>query len=237
MEEQLSVQDGSNDRKYFTIIPNYVLDHSTANTQALYLQLKRLAGENGLAYPASRYLRGKLGISYNTLKKELGNLIKKGWIVEGEKIEIKTDGGRQKVKSYKIVDIWYINNGYFSRTIKRETPAKRGVKNVVQGVSVRGVRIGAKQERVKEDYLEEPHTGEQVARTDNYTELLADCAVELKGGSRERYLGAASELIILSDNNFYKAKEKLLKIVAWAEKEGLAWEMETCVKRYFENND
>jgi len=153
MEEQLSVQDGSNDRKYFTIIPNYVLDHSTANTQALYLQLKRLAGENGLAYPASRYLRGKLGISYNTLKKELGNLIKKGWIVEVGRKEIETDGGRQKVKSYKIVDIWYINNGYFQRSIKRETPAERGVKKEEQGVSGGSVKAETKEERTEEELL------------------------------------------------------------------------------------
>ena len=237
MEEQLSVQDGSNDRKYFTIIPNYVLDHSTANTQALYLQLKRLAGENGLAYPASRYLRGKLGISYNTLKKELGNLIKKGWIVEVGKKEIKTDGGRQKVKSYKIVDIWYINNGYFQRSIKQGTPTKRGVKKVVQGVSNGIVKIGTKEERREEDYLEEPHTGEQVASVDNYTELLADCAVELKGGTRERYLDAASELLRLCENNFYKAKEVLLKVSTWANERGLEWEVETCVKKYLEFND
>ena len=151
MEGELKVQDGSNDRKYFTIIPNYVLDHSTANTQALYLQLKRIAGENGVAFPGSRHLRGKLGISYNTLKKELANLIKNGWIVEGDKKEVNTDGGRQKVKSYKIVDIWGINNSHFCGGVKPETPTERGIKNVMKGVSTGSVKAGTKEEPTEEE--------------------------------------------------------------------------------------
>ena len=103
------VKDESGDRKYFTIIPNYILNHSTATAQALYMQLKRLAGENGLAYPSRDFLVNQLKISKPTLRKEFIYLLEKGWIeYVGEK-EVMTAGGNQKVKAYRINDIWKLN--------------------------------------------------------------------------------------------------------------------------------
>ena len=55
--------------------------------------------------------------------------------------------------------------------------------------------------------------------------------------SKERHLNAASDLLILCENNFYKAKEILLKVSKWAGERGLEWELETCFKKYFEFND
>ena len=69
-EKLFEVEDRSGDRKYFTQVPNYVLNHSTATAQALYLQLKRLAGDSGLAYPSREYLMKHLHIHHITLKKE-----------------------------------------------------------------------------------------------------------------------------------------------------------------------
>jgi hypothetical protein len=148
--ETIQLKDESNDRSYFTIIPNYILNHSTAIAQALYLQLKRLAGENGVAYPGSRFLRDKLGVSHNTLKKELNYLLDKGWIKYTGEMVINTDGGAQSVKSYKIVDLWQLNNEYY-RGVKIGTPAQRGVKIGTQGVSTRGVKIGTKEEPLKQE--------------------------------------------------------------------------------------
>jgi len=153
MEENIHLKDESNDRGYFTIIPNYILNHSTAIAQALYLQLKRLAGEKGEAYPASRYLCEKLGVSYNTLKKEFNYLLEKGWIENVGFRKIKTDGGLQKVKSYKIVDLWDLNNKHYQqqRGVKITTPCQRGVKIATQGVSTRGVKIEAKEDPLEEE--------------------------------------------------------------------------------------
>jgi len=128
MDEEIEIEDCSGDKKYFTQVPNCILNHSTAVAQALYLQLKRLAGDNGKAYPGSRYLMGKLSISRNTLKKEMNYLINKGWIKYDGDVDIQTDGGKQKIKSYRIVDIWKINIEEYERGVKidaKEEPLKQ----------------------------------------------------------------------------------------------------------------
>jgi biotin operon repressor len=125
------IKDKSNDRAYFTIIPNFILNHSSATAQALYLQLKRLSGEAGIAFPSQTYLMKKLGISKNKLKKEITYLLERGWIVYIGKKKTKTAGGRQYVKSYKIVDIWQQNSKYYfekQRGVKIDLPNQRGVK-------------------------------------------------------------------------------------------------------------
>mgnify|MGYP000872271883 FL=1 len=151
--ENIQIQDESGDHKYFTLVPNYILNHSTAVAQALYLQLKRLAGENGTAYPGRRYLMEKMGVSYNTLKKEFKYLLDKGWIKFNGYRNIKTEGGNQKVKSYKIVDLWDLNNKHYQeqRGVKIEPPCERGVKIEPQGVSTRGVKIEPKEEPPEEE--------------------------------------------------------------------------------------
>ena len=111
--DNIIIADESGDRRYFTIIPNYVLNHSTATAQALYLQLKRIAGENGIAYAGNKYLINKLGITRHTLAKELKYLLGKKWIEFVGYTIVNTDGGKQKIKTYKIVDLWQLNNEYY----------------------------------------------------------------------------------------------------------------------------
>ncbi len=144
---EIQIKDESNDRGYFTIVPNYVLNHSTAIAQALYLQLKRLAGEEGIAYPGSRYLRERLKISQPTLRKEFKYLLEKGWIKYAGEKDIETDGGNQKIKCYRIVDIWQLNNKLYQRGEKIDTPcSQRGEKIDTQGVKSGGERIGTKED-------------------------------------------------------------------------------------------
>ena len=152
MSGSFHIKDESGDRKYFTIVPNYVLNHSTANAQALYLQLKRLAGENGVAYPGSRFLMSQLRVSYPTLRKEFRYLLEKGWIeFLGEK-DVTTDGGPQKVKAYRIKDLWKLNIDHYERGEKIDTPCaqnrQRGVKIATEGVK--------KEQRKKNSRKEEP---------------------------------------------------------------------------------
>lgn len=135
MEENYKIEDESGDKNYFTIVPNYILNHSTAKAQALYLQLKRLGGEKGIANPGSRYLMNKLKINYNTLKKELKYLLDRGWIEYRGDVEIKTDGGLQKVKSYAIVDLWHMNNDYYRRAVKKEGAIKPETARTIKPVA------------------------------------------------------------------------------------------------------
>jgi len=123
-DDSLNLIDETSDRKYFTMIPNYILNHSSAKAQALYLQLKRLAGENGLAYPSREYLAKQLGVSKPTIRKEIKYLLKKGWIVYAGEKEVQTRGGVQKLKSYKMVDLWQLNAEYYKGG--REEGEKKG---------------------------------------------------------------------------------------------------------------
>ena len=148
MIDNIKIIDNSGDKRYFTIIPNYILNHSSAIAQALYLQLKRLAGEDGVAYPGQKYLTKQLGISKNTLKKELKYLVEKKWIYSSGYEYVKTDGGIQKVKSYKIVDLWGLNNNHYQR----------------------GVKIEHKEEPYKEEHITEASSVEW--NSDKYIEKL-----------------------------------------------------------------
>jgi hypothetical protein len=102
---QINIKDESGDRKYFTQIPNYIANHSTANDQALYFQMKRYAGEDGQCFATQETLRKKLGIGKQAFNKSLDYLLKKQWI----KFVGFTSGKTRPIKTYSIVDIWKLN--------------------------------------------------------------------------------------------------------------------------------
>ncbi len=152
---KINLVDESGDKKYFTIIPNYILNHSSSTAQALYTQLKRLAGESGIAYPGYRYLKEKLKISYPTIRKELNYLLENGWIKYAGKKIVDTDGGKQEIKTYKIIDLWEKNMDHYNRGERIDTPSsqndQRGERIGTQGVKTRGERIETKEEQSKQE--------------------------------------------------------------------------------------
>lgn len=110
--ENFGIQDGSGDRQYFTMIPNIVLNHSTAIDQALYMQMKRYAGEKaggGLCAFSKRYFAAKLGIGRETLKKSLEYLIQHDWVSRAGTKIVATQGGPQEVEVFRVNDIWKAN--------------------------------------------------------------------------------------------------------------------------------
>lgn len=135
-------EDKSGDKKYFTMLPNFILNHSTAIDQALYCQLKKHAGENGVCFVSEKTLLVKLGIGRINLKKSFAYLLRRGWIkCIGEK-EVQTKGGIQKVKCYTVVDIWQLNSKHYEGVSETAHHSKgvsekkqRGVQNDTQGVS------------------------------------------------------------------------------------------------------
>lgn len=149
MNEGMKIEDGSNDKKYFTIIPNYIGNHSTANDQALYFQIKKHCGENGECYVSKRTLMKKLGIGHKTLMRSFAYLTENGWI---EKIGTKkalTEGGPQTVDVYKTADIWELNFDHYesqkrvkkpvdnsgSRVMLDENTLAKGVAESFKGVA------------------------------------------------------------------------------------------------------
>ena len=57
--EKIQIQDESGDTNYFTIIPNYIANHSTANDEALYFQMKKHAGEKGECFASEVLFKKK----------------------------------------------------------------------------------------------------------------------------------------------------------------------------------
>lgn len=113
------VDDESGDRKYFTIIPNYVLNHSTAIDQALYLQMKRFAGENGSCFASGRTLRKKLGIGVKAYNKSIKYLLEHEWIYYKGGQMVETASGAQMVKAYGIKDLWKRNNEHYEQGVPK----------------------------------------------------------------------------------------------------------------------
>ena len=95
---RLFVYDRSGDRKYFTMIPNIIADTAGANDLALYVQMKRIAGEEGVCWAGTRLLASKMGVARNTVKRSLESLISRQWVEYIGERNLNTPGGRQPVK-------------------------------------------------------------------------------------------------------------------------------------------
>jgi hypothetical protein len=129
MQQNLGIQDGSNDRRYFTIIPNFVLNHSTLWDREVYVQMKRIAGEEGTCWTSQTTLSKQCGMSINRLKKSLAYLVEHKWIrLIGTK-KVGTIGGRQEVNEYRICDLWKINTDFYVKqgVSPNDTPIPKGV--------------------------------------------------------------------------------------------------------------
>lgn len=124
MEKQtIKFEDDSKDKEFFTIIPNYILNHSTSTDQSLYSQLKRLAGESGdrICYPSYRHLKKQMRIGSAKLKESFKYLIKYKWIDDLGKKQVPTKSGFQWVTVYRVNNIWKMNMDYYHNKSKGES--------------------------------------------------------------------------------------------------------------------
>ena len=134
-------KNNSEDKKYFTIVPNIVLNHSTAIDQALYLQMKRIAGDKGeICYASERYFMDKLKITRLPLKRSLKYLLDRKWIEFAGIRLANTPGGEQKVKTYLVKDIWKLNMESYSKGVSKTAYLEQGVLKTTQ----RGAEIDSK---------------------------------------------------------------------------------------------
>ena len=117
MEQEIKIEDHSGDKKYFSQIPHYILNHSTANDQALYLQMKRYSGETGKCFATQETLSKKLGIGTKAFNKSLKYLLDKKWI----KFIGKTQGKTRPINTYAIVDIWKLNILHYEEIVAERT--------------------------------------------------------------------------------------------------------------------
>ncbi len=124
--------DNSGDKDYFSMIPHYITNHSTAYEQSLYLQMKRIAGEHKTCWASPAFIGERMQASANTVRKYRKKLLQRGWIKKiGEKRVGKT---QQTIGEYEIVDLWQLNMDYYAKlkTSRDETFNQR-----VQQVSLK----------------------------------------------------------------------------------------------------
>ncbi len=145
----MEIKDNSQDKKYFTIIPNYIANHSTANDQALYFQMKRLVGdEENICYASEKYFKNQLGIGSKALKKSIKYLLDHGWIEHAGIRETMTEGGKQKINTYIVKDIWKMNMEYFQGVSESEPLNSQGVlERNSRGVQKESKGVAFKQRR------------------------------------------------------------------------------------------
>jgi len=174
MQQDLGIQDGSNDKRYFTIIPNYILNHSTLWDREIYIQMKRIAGENGVCWTSQTTLSKQCGMSINRLKKSLAYLLEHNWIKLIGTKKVGTKGGNQEVNEYRICDLWKINTDFYKDkgVSQEDIPLYKGVSpNRPKGCheSAKGVSPGddkedpMKKNPIKEDTAIQGIAGKEIA--------------------------------------------------------------------------
>jgi hypothetical protein len=146
------ITDNSGDKKYFAIIPYYIVDHSSAYEQSLYLVMKRIASEEGTCWASAITIGKIMKISPNTVRKYQGELLKKGWVrIVGRK------GKTKPTNEFEIVDLWKLNMDYYSK--KESSVGEQSFEEnstgekIVQPVSLVSSTIGDKEKNIEEKIL------------------------------------------------------------------------------------
>jgi hypothetical protein len=207
--DEIEIEDGSNDRAYFTLVPNIILNHSTATDQALYLQMKRFAGEKrGGAYctASEKTLMAKLHIGREALKKSLAYLLEREWITFAGEKTVWTEGGPQKVKTYRVNDIWKMNVEHYKGVADSAPLKNKGVAETDKGVSK--TAQGVAETAPTKNYIKqiehsaladshEPYESQKTLEADDLDGSSGDSkSPRISGNKRKAY----DELIAWSEN-------------------------------------
>ncbi len=157
MQNTFQISDESGDHKYFTMIPNYIVNHSTVYEQAIYLYMKRVAGESGTCWTSAQEIGKKLGIARRTVATYRDKLVKRGWI------ELVGKRGKTKpTDEYRIVDLWKLNVDFYASQKESipstQSPAKKITPQMQKIVHVGHLESdpnGHKEERIKKNTEED----------------------------------------------------------------------------------
>ncbi|HGJ66790.1 TPA: hypothetical protein ENS27_15620 [bacterium] len=114
---QFNIKDESQDRKYFSIVPNFIVNHSTLEERGFYLTLKRIAGETGSVYYSPTKLGDLCRIKKSRVYELLNQLLERGWI----KVTGSIPTGHRPRRTYCIVDLWKKNIEFYDDKKKVHT--------------------------------------------------------------------------------------------------------------------
>ena len=144
-EKTFKIRDNSGDKKYFSIIPNYIVNHSTHWEKSLYLTLKRISGEEGSCWKSPNTLAKIEKCSPNQIRKTLKSLEKRGWI---KKVGIRKTGITQQLTNeYILIDLWSLNNDFYND--KKVSSDEGFIKERVHPVHPKVSPGGSKEEPLK----------------------------------------------------------------------------------------
>jgi DNA-binding PadR family transcriptional regulator len=113
-EPKFNIRDESQDKKYFSLVPNYIVNHSTLEERGFYLTLKRIAGEDSRVYYSPKKLAELCGIKKTKLYGLVDKLLNRGWI----EIAGSVPTGHRPRRTYSIVNIWKQNIDFYEERNK-----------------------------------------------------------------------------------------------------------------------
>ena len=150
MNQKILLEDNSGDKEFFTIIPNYIANHSTANAQSLYFQMKKYAGESGKCFATEQTLMKKMKVGKKAFDKALNYLLKKKWVTF---IGL-TQGKTRPIKTYKINNIWKMNNNHYNKISSESNISfKKDTSPKLRDTSQKQHKISAESNVEEEPYI------------------------------------------------------------------------------------
>lgn len=111
MNEIEKIIDDSGDRKYFTMLQNFIFD-LPLNVYAfrVYAHIKRVAGDNGVCWQSVRTIAERCNISPSSVTRAIRDLSKYNLI---DVKRVSNDGDKYQHTEIRIRNIWPHNVRYF----------------------------------------------------------------------------------------------------------------------------
>ena len=219
MNDKFKITDQSGDRKYFAMIPYYIVNHSSAYEQSLYLVMKRISSEGGVCWASPQTIAKIMGVAPNTVRKYRKKLEQRGWI---RKIGTRQIGiTKQITYEYEIVDLWKLNIDFYSKKRKGSPNESFQQENEsLQLMPEKDAPVGNKEKGINEESLKKiyAHYKERIHKDSRLTD-----------GAKSR---------IIRRLKTYAEEELLRAIDRFSENK---WSMENNAHRgvawFFENDD
>lgn len=179
-------KDKSEDKKYFTQIPNMSFDNLDGYELAIYTTIKRATSENGKCFITEETMKRKTKFSYEHIRKAIKGLIKKEFIIFCGFSKGKT----RPIKTYEIKDIWTKNMLLYS---EKKIPLQGKVsiekqKDTFAGQGMIPLQGKVEEEPIEEEYIAQSKIVEKFPN-DWYDEIFKyyESIVEKREGYKPKY--------------------------------------------------
>jgi DNA-binding Lrp family transcriptional regulator len=202
------------------------------NATLVYLSLCRHAEfESQKAFPSQQKIAFELGISVASVKRGIKKLIEhKIIMIEKEKMDGKFDNN-----VYYLLD----KSGWIKSTVAHTDTRLNHSSNTVAHTAIWHT-----------DTQKDTNSLRITNIKDNKNKILVDYFFELKGWANKdkdfykqnkiiygHYAKSAKDLLTLCNQDLEVAKSRLKGMAKWAKANNLEWALETCIKRFYADNE